>query len=284
MRTLLTAFAATTLLGGVALADDPAPVPAPEAPAPDDNKPEDPKPEVKPPEVAPPAAEPAPPPPTASPAPSSSSIPVFDDTPTSTTNVGERTRSGPRIAIELSGAGGKLGDPYVVYRGWTLENGATKGTRLEGQLGGITLAYELTSMSNTQACAAGCVTGSFGSTTFHALELGYHYRFRMIGPLRPFLAATVGGVIGNSGDWAMTSATSKGGAARAAFGLEIPFAGRFYATGMISYRLIITTNPYRNDQLETASKVLINPADEPAGNFAEDAHIIGVNLGVGVAL
>lgn len=284
MRTLTLVLAAT-LLSRVAVADEPAPAPMPEAPPPDDNKPEKPE-DPKPPEAAPPTAKPeTPPPPTASPAPSSSSIPVFDDVSTSSsTTDAVAPRSGPRLAIEISGAGGKLGDPYVVYRGWTLENGATKGTRLEGQLGGITLAYELTSMSNTRACGAGCVTGNFGSTTFHAVELGYHYRFGMIGPLRPYLAATLGGVLGNSGDWAMTSATSKGGVARAAFGIEIPFAGRFYATGMFSYRLIITTNPYRNDQLESASKVLINPADEPAGNFAEDAHIMGVNLGVGVTL
>ena len=172
----------------------------------------------------------------------------------------------------------------MVYKGWTLEYGASKGTRLEGQLGGILLAYELTSMANTRACADGCVNGSFGSTTFNSIEVGYRYRMGMIGPVRPFISASPGGVLSNSGDWAMESGSGKGGLVRAAFGVEIPFAGRFFATGMIGYRLIITQNPYRNPDVATVGEVFIGDGDEPTGDFVEDAHLIGVNLGVGVSL
>jgi hypothetical protein len=36
--------------------------------------------------------------------------------------------------------------------------------------------------------------------------------------------------------------------------------------------LIVTQNPYRNEDLTTAGKILVDPADEPDGDFVDDAH------------
>lgn len=89
------------------------------------------------------------------------------------------------------------------------------------------------------------MTGDYGSTTIHAFELGYRVRLGMMGPVRPFVAASLGAVLANSGDWSPVSAntTSKGGAGRLGFGVEYP-----------------------------------------VGDYAEDLHLVSAYLGFGVSL
>ena len=182
---------------------------------------------------------------------------------------------------------GRLADPYVVNKGYTLENGQAIGTRVEANLVGISLSYELARLSNTQACTADtCFSGDFGATTIHTVELGYRLRFSQMGIVRPFLHVGIGGVLASVGDWSMTTTdkTIKGGEARAAIGIEIPFANRFFGSASLGYRFIVTENPLRNHDAEKADKVFIDAGDPVAGDYAEDAHLITGYLGIGVTL
>lgn len=185
-----------------------------------------------------------------------------------------------KIALELSGTGGGIANQFVEYKGWTFENGAPKGFRFEANLIGIQLAYELSSMSNEQACAANCLTGSFGSTTVHSIELGYRFRFSKIGPVRPFVAASLGGVLASGGDW---WESTKGGSGRAGFGVEIPILDRFFASATVAYRIVVVENPLRNADAEKADKVLLM-TDVPNGDYAEDLHVVAGYVGFGVQL
>jgi len=186
----------------------------------------------------------------------------------------------PKIALELSGAGGGLANQLVEYKGWTFENGVPKGFRFEANLVGIQLAYELSSMTNEQACAADCLTGSFGSTTIHSIELGYRFRFSKIGPVRPFVAASLGGVLASGGDW---WGSTKGGSGRAGFGVEIPIADKFFASATVAYRIVVIENPLRNADAEKADKVLLM-TEVPNGDYAEDMHVVAGYVGFGVQL
>jgi hypothetical protein len=191
----------------------------------------------------------------------------------------------PKIAFELSGTTSYAANPYVQYRGWTLENGANTGLRLEANLVGIIVGYELSAMSNDQACADTCVMGDFGSTKIHSFELGYRYRLPMMGPVRPFAALSLGGVLANAGDWSASSnKTVKGGSTRAGVGIEYPIAGRFFASATLAYRLVITENPLRSLDDERAQKLLVGGTDIPSGDYAEDLHQVSGYLGFGVAL
>lgn len=268
-----------SLLATPAFADDePAPAPPPADPEPP-TPPEEPKPEPPNPKAESPITTTAP---------TSSAPRAFDDMPTSVSTSGEvETKSDkPKLAVELSLASGQLADPFIQYRGWSLENGISKGTRLEGNLGGILVAYELSSMSNAKACIAGgdCLTGDFGSTTMHSLEVGYRYRTSKLLVLRPFIAASLGGVIGNAGDWAMSSGAFKGGLARAVAGVELPISGKIFGSASIGYRFMVVENPYHSKDLEKLQAVFINAGKAPNGDYVEDLHSIAVYLGVGVSL
>jgi len=197
----------------------------------------------------------------------------------SSDGAGGRARS-PRIALELSGAGAGIANQFVEYKGWTFENGAPKGFRFEANLIGIQLAYELSSMANEQACAATCLTGSFGSTTAHSIELGYRFRFSQIGPVRPFVAASIGGVLASGGDW---WGSTKGGSGRAGVGIEVPIMDRFFASATVAYRILVVENPLRNADAEKADKVLLM-TDVPNGDYAEDLHVVAGYVGFGVSL
>jgi len=192
----------------------------------------------------------------------------------------------PKIALELSGTGSVTANQYIEYRGWKLEHGANKGFRLEANLAGVLLAYELSALSNTQACSdSGCMTGDFGSATFHSIELGYRFRLGMMGPIRPFIAASLGGVLANAGTWSpMTDKTVKGGSGRAVFGVEYPIAGQFFVSATLGYRLIITENPLRNEDEENANKILTGNTSVPSGDYAEDLHLISGYVGFGLTL
>lgn len=193
----------------------------------------------------------------------------------------------PFLTAEASGAGAKLANQYIEYKGWTLKNGASKGFRLGATLMGIEVGYEFSSLANDQACdASHCISGS-GSTTFHALDAGYHYRFGKIGPVRPFIAGTLTAVRANAGDWSSATAnkTVWGGGARLGIGVEVPIIAKVYATGAIAYRLMVTENPLRDKDAENANTVLVTNGMEPAnGDYAEDVHMIGAYVGVGVEL
>ena len=141
-------------------------------------------------------------------------------------------------------------------------------------------------MSNTQACADdACFKGSFGRTTINVIELGYRKRFSGFGPVRPYLHAGLGGVLANIGDWSMTSSkTVKGAEARAAIGVEIPFAKKFFASAGDAYRFIVIENPLHNKDADTADKIFVNGSDVPNGDYAEDAHLITGYVGIGVTL
>lgn len=298
MRAFVSTFLIFSLGGvGLALADEPtpAPVPAPDQPAPppEEPKPDAPKPDT--PTAPPPTPVPEEPkdkpgvniPSTTQEGPTSTAPRAFDDMHSGgsvSASSGGKKGGPPKLALELSGAGGQLADPYIVYKGWTLENGASKGTRLEFHLGGIMFGYELTAMSNTKACSeAGCLTGDFGSTSFHALEVGYRYRMGKIALLRPFITASLGAVRASAGDWAMQSGTGYGAVGRVAAGVELPIAGRFFASGAIGYRMFVTENPYRSNELDTVNAAFIG-SEKPNGDYVDDAHVIGVNLGVGISL
>ena len=288
-----TAILATILLSTAIAFADVAPVPPdPAAPAPVDpaappaptaDKPAEPP--------ATPATPPTPAGPTAaqSTAPTTSALPKgpvehsFDTVGVEQT--AEPKKGNPKIAIELSGTGSYTANDYVEYKGWTLKTGANKGFRLEANLIGIQVAYELSSMANDQACGpSGCLTGSFGSTRFHSFELGYRFRFSRLGPVRPFVAASIGGVLASSGDWSMqTSKTVYGGSGRAGFGIEIPIADRFFASATIAYRITVTQNPLRDKGAEKANKILVG-GDVPNGDYAEDSHLISGYVGFGVEL
>lgn len=268
-----------------AYADDP---PAPEKPAeppPAPDKPAEPpsdQPADKPAEPA----KPAEPPPVinTTPSPTSSQPPLFEGHDTAVTHQAEQPAGNPKIAVELSLTSGRLADPFVVYRGWTLENGQSVGTRLEANLIGIVIAYELTSMSNTRACGVGCFEGDFGSTKINTLEIGYRYRIGKFGPVRPFVALSVGGALANIGGWSMTSdKTVKGGLGRATVGIEIPLLNKFFASASLGYRAIVVENPLRDKDLEVANQALIGTT-VPNGDYAEDAHLISGYVGFGVSL
>lgn len=289
MRNLTTSilFIAATSAAALAQPAAPAPAPAPvPTPAPDTATPDGAAPaEVKAEEpVAPVAPTPEP---VAAPAPVVTSAPVADapmvDTGASTTTSPKK----PRLAIELSGTGSYTANPYLEYRGWTMETGTNKGGRFEANLIGIQIAYELSSMSNSQACgAAGCMTGDYGSTTIHAFELGYRLRLGMMGPVRPFVAASLGAVLASSGDWSpMTaSTTAKGGAGRLGFGVEYPVGDQFFVSASLAYRILVTTNPLRDLDAERAQKALVGGTDIPTGDYAEDLHLVSAYLGFGVSL
>ena len=266
---LLLALLAT----GPALADEPPPPPTDPTPPPATTAaPADPTP--------PPATTAAPP--TAPAAPFRSS---FDDSDLGVQAAAPAGPHKPVLTVELTGAGGARANPYIQYQGWTLETGAPLGTRLEVDLVGIAIGYELTTMSNDQACGVGCFEGSFGSTRFQALDVGYRYRFSPLGPVRPFLNVSLGGVLANSGDWSMaTNKTVKGGVARAGFGIEIPITPNFFASAAIAYRLMITENPLRNADADTANKVFANSGSTPTGDYAEDVHLISGYIGIGASL
>jgi len=128
------------------------------------------------------------------------------------------------------------------------------------------------------------MTGNFGSTRFHSLELGYRFRFGRLGPVRPFVTASLGGVLASSGDWStQTSKTVKGGSGRAGLGVEYPIAGRFFLSATLAYRILVTENPLRNADAESANKLLLG-GDIPNGDYAEDLHLVSGYVGFGVAL
>jgi hypothetical protein len=182
----------------------------------------------------------------------------------------------PRIALEVSGTGSYTANQYIEYRGWKLNHGSNKGFRLEANLIGIQLAYELSALSNTEACSdSGCMSGDYGSATFHSIELGYRFRLGMMGPVRPFIAASLGGVLANAGTWSpMTDKTTLGGSGRMAFGIEYPIAERFFISATLGYRLIVTENPMRNEDEEKANKILTGNTSVPNGDYAEDLHLV----------
>jgi hypothetical protein len=275
-------------------APTPAPTPTPEAAAP----PADPNAPATPPaDPATPAADPAKP---AEPAkteppktePPSIGMPVGttivdDGGVNSSVDAPAKKRS--TIAFELSGTGAYTANEYVQYQGWTLKNGAPKGTRLEVNVVGILLAYELTSMSNSQACndqTGACVTGDFGSTTFHSLDIGYRFRFSQIGPVRPFVTLSLIAARASAGDWsAMTSSTPVWGAgARGGFGVEIPLVAKVFVSASIAYRMLITSNPLYEENQADAQTILLGSGDKPSGDFAEDVHMVAGYVGVGIEL
>lgn len=290
-------FLAVTSHGAVA--DEPTPTPPadPEQPKPPDATPEAPKAEEPTPEAPKPEA-PKPEEPKgvnipSTPAPTSESgsggAHAFDDlgsTSVSASSTSTHRGTKPKIAVELALASGQLADPFIQYKGWSFENGLAKGMRLEGNLGGIMAAYELTSMSNDELCIANgdCLTGKFGSTTMHSVELGYRYRMNKILMLRPFIAASLGGVIGDAGDWGMTSGSFKGGLARAVAGVELPIAGKVFGSASIGYRFMIVENPYHSKELETLQTAFVNAGKSTAADYAEDLHAIALYLGVGLSL
>lgn len=298
MRTLnhgLLLFLVAGLASHVAWADD-AP-PAGGAPAPAD--PAAPPPADKPAEPATPPTEPAKPAEPEKPKGTNSAVPTgaIDTKPTAGSMIsstvddggvsassGGPAKSKPRIALELSGAGAYIANQYVEYKGWTLENGMPKGFRFEADLIGILVGYELSSMGNDQACGTSCVTGSFGSTTMHALEVGYRYRFSQLGPVRPFLTMSLGGVIADTGNWSPMAKTVKGGQGRAGFGVEVPIMDKFFASASIAYRIVITENPMRDPGLEGSQSVLVPAGDKPNGDYAEDLHLVSAYIGFGVSL
>jgi hypothetical protein len=290
MRSTITLFAfATSFTTSLAFADEP----APEAPKPEEPKPADPAPSpdkpVDPPKAEPPKEEPPKPgvniPSTTAPTATTSTVPVFDDH-GGVHGASDPTARKPKIAVELSMTSGRLADPFVIYKGYTLENGQAIGTRIEGNLLGISLSYELATMSNTQACSGdACFGGDFGRTTINVLELGYRFRFSKIGPVRPYLHAGIGGVLANIGGWSMTSSkTIKGGEARGAFGVEIPVMKRFFASAGIAYRFIVVENGLRNEDADRADKIFVNGTKPPNGDYADDAHLITGYVGFGVTL
>jgi hypothetical protein len=220
--------------------------------------------------------------------PSVGSEPIVLDPGTGTTDTGAKPRSTdkkPKIALEVSGTGSYTANQYIEYRGWKLEHGSNKGFRLEANLIGIQLAYELSALSNTQACSdTTCLMGDYGSATFHSLELGYRFRLGMMGPVRPFIAASLGGVLANAGTWSpMTDKNQFGGSGRAAFGVEYPI-GKLFVSATLGYRLIITPNPLRDEDEESANKLLTGNTEVPSGDYAEDLHLISGYVGVGLTL
>ncbi len=270
---------AILLSGAVAAADEPAP-PAEETPAP-----------ATPPSEAPAAPLPTPAPEATTPAPvpppavsTESKAPPLTNEEMGLHAAAREPAHRPTIALEISGAGAYVANPYVEYKGWTLETGAGKGGRIEANLIGIQLGYELTTMSNQQACAASCLTGNFGSTKFNVLDLGYRFRFQQLGPVRPFVTMSLGGVLASSGDWGMSSSkTVFGGQGRAGLGIEVPILDRFFASATLAYRIIVTENPLRDPALEKTNKVFIG-GDTPNGDYAEDVHLVSGYVGFGVEL
>jgi hypothetical protein len=173
--------------------------------------------------------------------------------------------------------------PYIHHQGWDLKNGLGGGLRFEAQAIGILLGYELTAMSNTEACGTGCMEGDFGTTTFHAVDLGYRLRIP-VGPVRPFAQLSVGGVMAKAGTWnANSNETVFGGQARAAAGVEFPFGDRYFASASLSYRFIMTANPLRETGEEDVNAALLD-VDTAMGDLIEDAHLISILAGIGVEL
>jgi hypothetical protein len=280
------------LLAGTALAQPAPPAPPtpptePTAAPPDPGLP-----------AAPPAAAPAEVPADAAPAPvvtTTAAPPAITDAKPSpgevvTVDSGEppavTTRAKtPRIALELSGTGSYTANQYIEYRGYKLEHGSNKGVRVEANVIGIQAAYEMSSLSNTQVCGVGCMTGDYGSTTMHSLELGYRFRLGMMGPVRPFIAASLGGVLANAGTWSpMTDKNVLGGSGRAAFGIEYPITSGFFVSATLAYRILVTENPLRDEDEEKANKILTGNTDIPSGDYAEDLHLISAYVGIGLTL
>ena len=56
----------------------------------------------------------------------------------------------PKIVLELSGTGAGIANQYVEYKGWTLENGPSKGFRLEANLIGIQNVIQACLESNVE--------------------------------------------------------------------------------------------------------------------------------------
>ena len=285
-------LASSLFASAIAYADEPAPPADPATPA-APAAPADPATPEVPATPAAPAAEPTPTamPPVA-PAAAPTTTMTMPSSPSSSSSSDELgvhaeapARGQPGIVLELSGTSSYTANPYVEYRGWTLETGTNKGARVEANLIGIVVAYELSSMANTDVCGpSGCTTGSFGSTTMSSLELGYRFRLHPIGPVRPFVTASLGGVAASSGNWTMeTSKTVYGASGRAGFGIEVPLTPKIFASATIAYRILVTENPLHDQATETADKALVG-GDIPASNYVSDLHLISGYLGLGVVL
>jgi hypothetical protein len=188
----------------------------------------------------------------------------------------------PTVAFELAATSGFSANPYLEHQGWEFKTGAPTGVRLQAHLIGILLGYEYTRASNSEVCSGGCFEGrDMGSTTMQALEVGFRLRIQA-GPVRPFGELAFGGVIAKSGDWsAETSESVYGGQARGAIGVEYPFAGRFFASGSIGYKFVVTESPLKDDAEEELNAAILG-IDPSAGDAVEDAHVITFGVGMGV--
>jgi hypothetical protein len=250
-------------------ADPPADAAAPAVPA---EAPAEPTPDVAPtPEPAAPVATPEP-----TPMPETSSADVAAEAPAA-------SRGNPTFAFELSAAGAMPLNPYVEHQGWDLKNGLGGGMRLEGHAIGIMLGYEFTALSNSEACGIGCFEGDFGTTTMHALDVGYRLRIP-IGPVRPFAELSVGGVMAKAGTWnAQSNDSVLGGQARVGAGVEYPFADRFFASAQLSYRMVVTENPLRDEGEEDANTMFLG-VEPGVSDYVEDSHLLTLSAGIGAEL
>lgn len=208
----------------------------------------------------------------------------FDDRQPEGGHGGGSKSGNPVIAVELSLQSAYTANPYIQYKGYTFETGTAAGVRLEGNLKGLMVAYEVSNMANEQACGTQCIMGEFGSTRVHSLEVGYRYRLGELGPIRPFLAGSLGGVLASQGTWTTDSRIAKGGIGRLAAGIEVPILGKFFASASIAYRVVVTENPFRSVELEAAQMIFVDAGDPPNGDYAEDLHLVSGYVGFGVSL
>jgi hypothetical protein len=189
----------------------------------------------------------------------------------------------PWVAFEVSGVGAVPVSPWIQHQGWDYKNAAGGGVRLEAHLLGISLGYELNSLGNKEACGTGCVSGSFGSTKIHAVDLGYRMRLPLGNRFRPFVELGLGGIMANAGDWnSQSNKTVYGGEARLGGGLEINF-GNFFVSVRGVYRYFVTQNPVENKTTEQINAAFLGVTPKPSDK-AEDGHLLGILVGVGVGI
>jgi hypothetical protein len=185
-----------------------------------------------------------------------------------------------RIGVEASGGLSWSTGSFLNYRGTEFRNGNGFDARVSLILGNWFLGYDFTSMTNGKICGAGCLgSDAFGSTKIHSFTANYRfYLFRKV--VQPYLGVGFGGLFGTLGEWSKSNVF--GGDFRAAFGLEIPVAKKFFVSIEGRYRYLLTNNPLQNAQQDLVYSLFLGGSvTDSVANTIQDAHTIQVIAGVG---